>query len=52
MSTTNLKETYFTFKTLTKIHIEPTLEALSKLQKQIYANVESVPNSKQYGTHG
>jgi hypothetical protein len=51
MSATNLKETYFTFKTLTKIHGEPTLETLSKLRKQIYANAEAVPNSK-YGTHG
>lgn len=51
MSTTNLKETYFTFKTLSKIQGEPTLESLAKLRKQIYANAEAVPNSR-YGTHG
>jgi len=51
MSTTNLKETYFTFKTLSKIHGEPTLESLAKLRKQVFANAEAVPNSK-YGTNG
>jgi len=50
MSTTNLKETYFTFKTLSKIHGEPTLENLATLRKQIFANAESVPNSR-YGTN-
>lgn len=50
MSTSNIKDTYFTFKALTKIHGEPTLETLSKLRKQIYVNAEAVPNSK-YGTH-
>ena len=51
MSTTNLKETYFTFKTLSKIHGEPTLESLAKLRKQVFANAEAVPNSR-YGTNG
>jgi len=51
MSTTNLKETYFTFKTLSKIHGESTLETLATLRKQFFANAESVPNSR-YGTNG
>jgi len=51
MSTTNLKETYFSFKTLSKIHGEPTLENLATLRKQIFANAEAVPN-RRYGTNG
>jgi hypothetical protein len=51
MTPTNLKETYFTYKTLTKIHGEPTLETLALLQRQIYANAEAVPNQK-HGTNG
>lgn len=47
----NLKETYFTYKNLTKIHDEPNLETLAKLRKQLYANAASVPNSR-YGTNG
>ena len=50
MSSTNLKETYFTFKTLSKVHGEPTLEDLATLRKQIFANAESVPNNR-YGTN-
>jgi len=46
MNTANLKETYFTFKTLSKIHGKPTLKSLAKLRKQVFANAEAVPNSK------
>jgi len=44
-SATNLRETYFTYKTLTPIAGEPDLESINKLKKQLLANAENVPNA-------
>lgn len=44
-SATNLRDTYFTYKTLTPIAGEPDLESINKLKKQLLANAENVPNA-------
>ena len=49
---TNYKETYFLHKEVTKIHGEPTYEAIHWLHKEIKANAASVPSNLGGGALG
>jgi hypothetical protein len=54
MSSTNIDyvSTYFEFRTLTKIHGEPTYESLKSMTNQLKANACSVTSDLGGGSHG
>jgi hypothetical protein len=49
---TNLRENFFQFPTLTKIHGDPTYASLTKLRKECKANRKSVPTTLGGGLQG
>jgi hypothetical protein len=49
---TNLRENFFQFPTLTKIHGDPTYASLAKLTKECKANGKSVPTTLGGGLQG
>jgi hypothetical protein len=49
---TNLRENFFQFPTLTKIHGDPTYASLAKLTKEWKANGKSVPTTLGGGPQG
>ena len=54
MTSTNIDyvDTYFEFKTLTKIHGAPTYEALKNMKDELKANATSVSLTLGGGEHG
>ena len=54
MTTTNIDyvSTYFEFRTLTKIHGEPTYESLKTMTNQLKANACNVTSNLNGGAHG
>jgi hypothetical protein len=51
-TTPNYQETNFEYKDLTRIHGEPTFEALKTLSKELKANAQSVYSNLGGGQHG
>ena len=48
----NYVDTYFEYKTLTKIHGEPTFEGIKKIKDELKANAMAVSSELGGGRHG
>ena len=52
MSGIDYKATYFQHPVLTKVHGEPTYDALQQIATQVKANAAAVPSQLGGGNHG